>query len=141
MVSSGHQDSPEVSRKLELEAAVARLRTEIQELDQNLELMEREAEAQDLAVEQMLQSTRDTQYRALLLRAQTGNLRRQQHGLRIPTQQLQNQLRRLQDIERWASSAQETSFHQVATHLPLRSQCSYLILYWVPEFCTTNPRI
>ncbi|XP_071460397.1 HAUS augmin-like complex subunit 5 [Marmota flaviventris] len=99
----GHQDSPEVSRKLELEAAVARLRTEIQELDQNLELMEREAEAQDLAVEQMLQSTRDTQYRALLLRAQAGNLRRQQHGLRVPTQQLQNQLRRLQDIERKAT--------------------------------------
>ncbi|XP_048647219.1 HAUS augmin-like complex subunit 5 [Marmota marmota marmota] len=89
----GHQDSPEVSRKLELEAAVARLRTEIQELDQSLELIEQEAEAQDLAVEQMLQSTRDTQYRALLLRAQTGNLRRQKHGLRVPTQQLQNQLR------------------------------------------------
>lgn len=42
----GHQDSPEVRKKLELEATVARLRTEIQELDQSLDLMERETEAQ-----------------------------------------------------------------------------------------------
>ncbi|XP_064345326.1 HAUS augmin-like complex subunit 5 isoform X1 [Camelus dromedarius] len=42
----GHQDSPEARRKLELEAAVARLRAEILELDQSLELMERETEAQ-----------------------------------------------------------------------------------------------
>lgn len=40
----GHQDSPEVRRKSELEATVARLRAEIQELDQSLELMERENE-------------------------------------------------------------------------------------------------
>ncbi|XP_047383434.1 HAUS augmin-like complex subunit 5 isoform X2 [Sciurus carolinensis] len=98
----GHQDSPEVRRKLELEATAARLRTEIQELDQSLELMEQETEAQDMAVEQMLQSTWDTQCRALLLRAQTGALRRQQHGLRVPVQQLQNQVRHLQDTERKA---------------------------------------
>lgn len=53
-------------------------------------------------MEQVLQSTRDTQHRALLLQAQTGALRRQQHGLRVPLQQLQNRLSRLQDIERKA---------------------------------------
>lgn len=37
---------PEARRKLELEAAVARLQAEILELDQSLELMERETEAQ-----------------------------------------------------------------------------------------------
>uniref|UniRef100_A0A8C9DD07 HAUS augmin like complex subunit 5 n=1 Tax=Prolemur simus TaxID=1328070 RepID=A0A8C9DD07_PROSS len=98
----GHQDSPEVRRKLELEATVARLRAEIQELDQSLELVERETEAQDMAMEQALQSMQDTQRRALLLRAQAGAMRKQQHRLRDPTQQLQNQLRHLQDIERKA---------------------------------------
>ncbi|XP_026934683.1 HAUS augmin-like complex subunit 5 isoform X1 [Sagmatias obliquidens] len=42
----GHQDSPEARRKLKLEAAVAHLRAEILELDQSLELLERETEAQ-----------------------------------------------------------------------------------------------
>lgn len=42
----GHQDNPEARRKLELEADVARLRAEILELDQSLELMEQETEAQ-----------------------------------------------------------------------------------------------
>ncbi|XP_055224987.1 HAUS augmin-like complex subunit 5 isoform X3 [Gorilla gorilla gorilla] len=96
----GHQDSPQVRRKLELEAAVTRLRAEIQELDQSLELMERDTEAQDTAMEQARQHTQDTQRRALLLRAQAGAMRRQQHRLRDPMQRLQNQLRRLQDMER-----------------------------------------
>ncbi|XP_063557324.1 HAUS augmin-like complex subunit 5 isoform X4 [Gorilla gorilla gorilla] len=98
----GHQDSPQVRRKLELEAAVTRLRAEIQELDQSLELMERDTEAQDTAMEQARQHTQDTQRRALLLRAQAGAMRRQQHRLRDPMQRLQNQLRRLQDMERKA---------------------------------------
>ncbi|PNJ11171.1 HAUS augmin-like complex subunit 5 [Pongo pygmaeus] len=98
----GHQDSPQVRRKLELEAAVTRLRAEIQELDQSLELMERDTEAQDMAMEQALQHTQDTQRRALLLRAQAGAMRRQQHRLRDPMQRLQNQLRHLQDMERKA---------------------------------------
>ncbi|XP_073914943.1 HAUS augmin-like complex subunit 5 isoform X2 [Castor canadensis] len=96
----GYQDSPEVRRKLELEATVARLQAEIQELDQSLDLMERETEAQDMTTEQALQSMRDTQHRALLLRAQAGAVRRQQRGLQEPVQRLQNQLRRLQDMER-----------------------------------------
>ncbi|XP_030153923.1 HAUS augmin-like complex subunit 5 [Lynx canadensis] len=99
----GHQDSPEARRKLELEATVARLRAEIQELDQSLELMEQETEAQDMAMEQALQSIQDTQRRALLLRAQAGAMRRQQRGLQDPVQRLQNQLKRLQDIERKAT--------------------------------------
>ncbi|KAF6077667.1 HAUS augmin like complex subunit 5 [Phyllostomus discolor] len=98
----GHQYSPEACRKLELEAAVARLRTEIQELDQSLELMDQETEAQDMAMEQALQSMRDTQRCALLLRAQAGAMRRQQRGLQHPMQWLQNQLRHLQDMERKA---------------------------------------
>ncbi|KAK2088235.1 HAUS augmin-like complex subunit 5 [Saguinus oedipus] len=125
----GHQDSPQVRRKLELEAVVTRLRAEIQELNQSLELMERDTEAQgnpggqkmgssriwgregadgypvpptDMAMERALQHTQDTQRRALLLRAQAGAMRRQQHRLRDPMQRLQNQLRRLQDMERKA---------------------------------------
>ncbi|XP_045702706.1 HAUS augmin-like complex subunit 5 isoform X3 [Phyllostomus hastatus] len=98
----GHQYSPEACRKLELEAAVARLRTEIQELDQSLELMDQETEAQDMVMEQALQSMRDTQRCALLLRAQAGAMRRQQHGLQHPMQWLQNQLRHLQDMEKKA---------------------------------------
>lgn len=42
----GHQDNPKVRRKLELEATVARLRAENQELDQSLELMDQKTEAQ-----------------------------------------------------------------------------------------------
>ncbi|KAM8776406.1 HAUS augmin-like complex subunit 5 [Rhynchonycteris naso] len=98
----GHQSSPEACQKSELEAAIARLQTEIQELDQSLKLMDQETEAQDMAMEQALQNMRDTQRRALLLRAQAGAMRRQQHGLQHPMQWLQNQLRRLQDIERKA---------------------------------------
>lgn len=98
----GHQDSPEVRRKLELETTVSRLKAEIQELDQSLELMERENETQDMATEQALQSIRDTQHRALLLRAQAGAVRRQKVGLRDLTQWLQNQLKCLQDVERKA---------------------------------------
>ncbi|XP_036130537.1 HAUS augmin-like complex subunit 5 isoform X1 [Molossus molossus] len=98
----GHQYSPEACRKLELEAAVAHLRAEIQELDQSLELMDQETEAQDIAMEQALQSMQDTQRHALLLRAQAGAMRRQQRGLQHPLQWVQNQLRRLQDIERKA---------------------------------------
>uniref|UniRef100_A0A8C2VSP4 HAUS augmin like complex subunit 5 n=1 Tax=Chinchilla lanigera TaxID=34839 RepID=A0A8C2VSP4_CHILA len=75
---------------------------EIQELDQSLELMEQENETQDIATEQALQSMRDTQHRALLLRAQAGAVRRQKRGLRDPMQRLQNQLKRLQEIERKA---------------------------------------
>ncbi|XP_053523577.1 LOW QUALITY PROTEIN: HAUS augmin-like complex subunit 5 [Artibeus jamaicensis] len=99
----GHQYSPEACRKkLELEAAVARLRTEIQELDQSLELMDQETEAQDMAMEQALQSMQDTQQHVLLLRAQAGAMQRQQCGLQHPMQWLQNQLRHLQDMERKA---------------------------------------
>lgn len=98
----GHQYSPEACRKLELEAAVARLRTEIQELDQSLELMDQETEAQDMAMEQELQSMQDTQRRALLLQAQAGAMQRQQRGLQHPMQWLQNHLRHLQDMERKA---------------------------------------
>ncbi|XP_048185640.1 HAUS augmin-like complex subunit 5 [Perognathus longimembris pacificus] len=98
----GYQDSPEVRRKVELEATAARLRAEIQELDQSLELMDRETETQDMATEQALQSVCDTQRRALLLQAQAVAVRRQQHGLRGPAQRLHNQLKRLQDMERKA---------------------------------------
>uniref|UniRef100_A0A5F9CES6 HAUS augmin like complex subunit 5 n=1 Tax=Oryctolagus cuniculus TaxID=9986 RepID=A0A5F9CES6_RABIT len=52
------------------------------------------------AVEQAVQTVRDTQRRAVLLRAQAGAMRRQQRGLQDPMQRLQNQLSRLQDIER-----------------------------------------
>ncbi|XP_012881681.1 PREDICTED: HAUS augmin-like complex subunit 5 [Dipodomys ordii] len=98
----GYQDSPEVRRKLELEATAARLRAEIQELDQSLELMDQETETQNIAEEQALQSMRDTQRQALLLQAQAGAVRKQQHGLRGPMQRLHNQLKRLQDMERKA---------------------------------------
>lgn len=54
----------------------------------------------DMAMEQALQSMQDTQRRALLLRAQAGAMQRQQRGLQGPIQQLQNQLKHLQDIER-----------------------------------------
>ena len=59
-----------------------------------------------MAMEQNLQSMQDTQRRALLLRAQAGAMRRQQRELQDPMQRLQNQLKRLQDIERWASGVQ-----------------------------------
>ncbi|KAI5214253.1 HAUS augmin-like complex subunit 5 isoform X1 [Manis pentadactyla] len=98
----GYQDSPEARQKLELEATVARLRAEIRELDQSLELMEQETEAQDVAMEQALKSMQDIQHRALLLRARAGAMRRQQRGLQDAMQRLQNQHKRLQDIERKA---------------------------------------
>lgn len=63
-----------------------------------------------MALEQALQNIQDTQRRALLLQAQAGAMRRQQRGLQDPMQRLQNQLRRLQDIERWASGAQGPAF-------------------------------
>nr|XP_048294038.1 HAUS augmin-like complex subunit 5 isoform X2 [Myodes glareolus] len=98
----GHQDNPKVRQKLELEATVTRLRAEIQGLDQNLELMDRETEAQDMAMAQELQSMKETQHRALLLKAQARAVQRQQRGLQDPMQKLQNQTRHLQDMQRKA---------------------------------------
>lgn len=59
----------------------------------------------DIAMTQILQSLKDTQHRALLLQAQAGAVRRQQHGLKDPMQHLQNQLKRLQDMQRWGSAS------------------------------------
>ena len=87
---------------MELEATVARLRAENQELDQSLELMDQESEAQDVAMTQTLQNLKDTQHRALLLQAQAGAVQRQPRGLQDPMQRLQNQLKRLQDMQRKA---------------------------------------
>ncbi|XP_006867475.1 PREDICTED: HAUS augmin-like complex subunit 5 [Chrysochloris asiatica] len=100
----GHipEDSREAHRKLELEATIARLRAEIQELDRSLEQLEQDTEAQDTAMEQAVQSMQSNQRRALLLRAHAGAIQRQQRGLQASTQRLQNQLRRLQDTERKA---------------------------------------
>ncbi|XP_036034127.1 HAUS augmin-like complex subunit 5 isoform X3 [Onychomys torridus] len=98
----GHQDNPKVRQKLELEATVARLRAEIQGLDQSLELTDQETEVQDMAMAQTLQSLRDTRHRTLLLQAQARAVRRQQRGLQDPMQKLQNQLRHLQDMQRKA---------------------------------------
>lgn len=98
----GHQDNPKVRQKLELEATVARLRAEVQGLDQSLELVDQETETQDTAMAQTLQSLKDTQHRTLLLQAQARAVRRQQRGLQDPMQRLQNQLRRLQDMQRKA---------------------------------------
>lgn len=98
----GHQENPKILRKLELEATVARLRAENQELDQSLELMDQETEAQDIAMSQTLQSLKDTQRQALLLQALAGAVRRQHRRLQDPMQRLQNQLKRLQDMQRKA---------------------------------------
>ncbi|XP_032749813.1 HAUS augmin-like complex subunit 5 [Rattus rattus] len=98
----GHQDNPKILRKLELEATVARLRAENQELDQSLELMDQETEAQDIAMTQSLQSLKDTQRQTLLLQALAGAVRRQHRRLQDPMQRLQNQLKRLQDMQRKA---------------------------------------
>lgn len=60
----------------------------------------------DVAMEQALKSMQDTQHRALLLQARAGAMRRQQRGLQDAMQRLQNQHKRLQDIERSASGVQ-----------------------------------
>ena len=59
----------------------------------------------DVAMTQTLQSLKDTQHRALLLQAQAGAVRRQQRGLQDPMQRLQNQLKHLQDMQRWGSAS------------------------------------
>ncbi|XP_028643510.1 HAUS augmin-like complex subunit 5 isoform X2 [Grammomys surdaster] len=112
----GHQDNPKIRRKLELEATVARLQAENQELDQILKLMDQETEAQDIAMTQTLQSCKDTQYRTLLLQAQAGAVRRQQRGLHDSMQRLQNQLKCLQDMQRKAKV--DVSFGPVVSAAP-----------------------
>lgn len=67
----------------------------------------------DMAMEQVLQSIQGTQQHALLLRAQAGAMRRQHRGLQHPMQWLQNQLGRLQDIERWASGAHQAGWRDI----------------------------
>ncbi|XP_027287040.1 HAUS augmin-like complex subunit 5 isoform X2 [Cricetulus griseus] len=98
----GHQDNSKVRRKLELEATVARLRAESQKLDQSLELMDQETEAQDMTIAQTLQSLKETQHRTLLLQAKGRAVQRQQCGLQGPMKRLQNQLSHLQDMQRKA---------------------------------------
>lgn len=48
---------------------------------------------------------KETQHRALLLKAQARAVQRQQHGLQDPMQRLQNQTRHLQDMQRWGSAS------------------------------------
>lgn len=93
-------------------------RTEVGEV-----LMATPVPSTDMAMEQALQNMQDTQRRALLLRAQAGVMRRQQRGLQNPMQWLQNQLRRLQDTERWVSGAQEPAFTTLSRHISLRDLC------------------
>lgn len=112
----GHQDNPKVRQKLELEATVARLRAEIQGLDQNLEQMDRETEAQDMAMARELQNMKETQHRALLLKAQARAVQRQQRGLQDPMQKLQNQTRHLQDMQRKAKV--DVTFGPLASAAP-----------------------
>lgn len=57
----------------------------------------------DVALEQVLQKTQDTKLRALLLRAQAGAMQKRQQVLQEPTQELQNQLKHLQDMQGWVS--------------------------------------
>ncbi|XP_044527125.1 HAUS augmin-like complex subunit 5 [Gracilinanus agilis] len=99
-----HQESPEAVRRRELEAALGRLRAEIQEIDLNLELTEREAVAQDMAQELMLKQIWDAQGKALLLRARAKAARRQHRGLRDRTQRLRGQLSHLQEMGRKAKA-------------------------------------
>ncbi|XP_036602322.1 HAUS augmin-like complex subunit 5 isoform X1 [Trichosurus vulpecula] len=99
-----HQESPEASRRRELEAALMRVQAEIREMDLSLELAEREAVAQDMAQELTLKHIRDAQGKALLLRARAAAARRQQRGLRDRTQRLQGQLSHLQDMARKAKA-------------------------------------
>lgn len=57
----------------------------------------------DVASEQVLQKTQDTKLRALLLRARAGAMQKQQQVLQEPTQELQNRLKHLQDMQGWVS--------------------------------------
>lgn len=57
----------------------------------------------DVALEQVLQKTRETKLQALLLRAQAGAMQKRQQVLQEPTQELQNQLKHLQDMQGWVS--------------------------------------
>ena len=59
----------------------------------------------DMAMAQELQSMKETQHRALLLKAQARAVQRQQRGLQDPMQKLQNQTRHLQDMQRWGSAS------------------------------------
>lgn len=59
----------------------------------------------DMAMAQELQSMKETQHRALLLKAQARAVQRQQRGLQDPMQRLQNQTRHLQDMQRWGSAS------------------------------------
>uniref|UniRef100_A0A7N4V2P9 HAUS augmin like complex subunit 5 n=1 Tax=Sarcophilus harrisii TaxID=9305 RepID=A0A7N4V2P9_SARHA len=97
-----HQESPEAGRRRELEASLMRVQAEIREMDLSLDLAEREAVAQDVALELTLKQIRDAQGKALLLRARAAAARRQQRGLRDRTQRLQGQLSHLQDMARKA---------------------------------------
>lgn len=58
----------------------------------------------DIAMTQALQSLKDTQRQTLLLQALAGAVRRQHRRLQDPMQRLQNQLKRLQDMQRWGSA-------------------------------------
>ncbi|XP_072472385.1 HAUS augmin-like complex subunit 5 isoform X2 [Notamacropus eugenii] len=99
-----HQESPEASRRRELEAALMRVRAEIGEMDLSLELAEREAVAQAMTQELILKQIRDAQGKTLLLRARAVAARRQQRHLRDQTQRLQGQLSHLQDMARKAKA-------------------------------------
>ncbi|KAL1769073.1 HAUS augmin-like complex subunit 5, partial [Sigmodon hispidus] len=130
-----HQDNPKVRRKLELEATLAHLRAENQRLDQSLELMDQETEAQDMTMAQTLQNLKNIQQRTLLLKAQARAVKKQQCRLQDPMQKLQNKLRQLQDIQRKASvdvtfgplvsaapSLEPEVLHDVRTACSLRTQ-------------------
>ncbi|XP_038622802.1 HAUS augmin-like complex subunit 5 [Tachyglossus aculeatus] len=87
-------------RRLELQQAVARVRAELSDLDLSLELAEREAEAQEEAVEDTLGRIQDAQRRALLFQARAAGAAWQRRSLRDRVQRLEGQLVRLRDIRK-----------------------------------------
>ncbi|XP_028921071.1 HAUS augmin-like complex subunit 5 [Ornithorhynchus anatinus] len=93
----------DAQRRLELQQAVARVRAELSDLDLSLELAEREAEAQEGAVEETLGRVQDAQRRALLFQARAAGAARQRRSLRDRVQRLEGQLVRLRDVSRKAS--------------------------------------
>uniref|UniRef100_A0A8C8RWR5 C2H2-type domain-containing protein n=1 Tax=Pelusios castaneus TaxID=367368 RepID=A0A8C8RWR5_9SAUR len=96
------RSEPEQERRQQLTQGVARLQTELQQLDLQIEMAQREVMADEVSLEVGQERIRDAQRRSLLLKAYAARAAKQHQWLQCSVAQLAGRLEQLQNISRKA---------------------------------------
>ncbi|XP_067399073.1 HAUS augmin-like complex subunit 5 [Emydura macquarii macquarii] len=96
------RSEPEQELRQQLTQGVARLRGELQQLDLQIEMAQREVMADEVSLEAAQERIRDAQRRSLLLKAYAARAAKERQRLQGNVAQLAGRLEQLQDISRKA---------------------------------------